>query len=329
MNIKGAVGPQGPQGIQGEVGPQGLQGLQGLKGNDGSTWYTGEGTPAANATLLAASEDGDLFLDILTANVYVKASGSWGVTPLVNIKGAQGPQGIQGIQGEIGPQGPQGLQGNDGSTWYTGSGDPGTTATDLSGSANGDLYLDTATANVYVRALGSWGATPLVNIRGPAGANGATWFVGTGDPDGGIGAVGDFYLDAANSAIWKKFPPAADWDFQYYLTAASTGASIAFTVNPIEVLPPEDITLSFSSAGLLETRVFSGSKPLVVSTLSEGLDYQWYLDGTWYTSGTASVTLTDLKNGTHWIFLVVIPEGEDSQSSATYSFQISSEGAPL
>ena len=326
LNLKGAPGVQGVQGVQGEVGPQGPQGLQ---GNDGSTWYTGAGTPAATTTDLSLSADGDLYLNTTNADLYVRASGAWGASPILNLKGAPGPQGVQGVQGEVGPQGPQGLQGNDGSTWYTGEGTPAANVALLATSADGDLFLDVLTANVYVRASGAWGATPIVNIRGPAGANGATWFVGSADPDGGMGAVGDFYLDAANSAIYKKTAVDA-WTFQYFLTAASTGASIAFTVNPIVVVPPVDVPLMFVGTAEPGIRVFSGAHPLnVIWNSPEGLDFQWYLDGKFYASGEPSVSLTGLENGTHWIFMVLIMEGDDTRSSPTYSFQISSQGAPL
>lgn len=63
-------------------------------------------------------------------------------------QGAQGPQGTQGPQGNPGATGEQGPAGNDGargSVWYTGTGAPGV----LSGEQPGDMYLDTATGDVY------------------------------------------------------------------------------------------------------------------------------------------------------------------------------------
>lgn len=57
-------------------------------------------------------------------------------------QGNQGPQGNPGLQGDAGPAGSPGARG---SKWFTGSGAPGT----VSGSAAGDMYLDTSTGNVY------------------------------------------------------------------------------------------------------------------------------------------------------------------------------------
>lgn len=59
--------------------------------------------------------------------------------------GAQGPQGPAGATGSQGPQGNPGAAGARGSLWYTGSGAPGS----IAGQAVNDLYLDTATGNVW------------------------------------------------------------------------------------------------------------------------------------------------------------------------------------
>jgi uncharacterized protein YjbI with pentapeptide repeats len=56
-----------------------------------------------------------------------------------------------------------------GSLWSTGSGVPSFTGSQQSG----DLYLDTATGNVYELVAGTW--TLEVNIKGSAGANGVAY----------------------------------------------------------------------------------------------------------------------------------------------------------
>lgn len=59
--------------------------------------------------------------------------------------GATGPQGIPGAAGSAGINGTNGTNGQRGSLWYEGTGAPGT----ITGQLAGDLYLDTATGNVY------------------------------------------------------------------------------------------------------------------------------------------------------------------------------------
>lgn len=65
--------------------------------------------------------------------------------------------------------------------------------------SNGDLYLDTATATVYVKLKGSW--TGVSTLKG---ADGSQWLSGSGAPTQGLGADGDMYLDSAASQIYRK-----------------------------------------------------------------------------------------------------------------------------
>ena len=50
-----------------------------------------------------------------------------------------------GPPGPQGPTGPAGATGTRGSLWYTGTGAPGT----ITGVLTGDMYLDTASGDVY------------------------------------------------------------------------------------------------------------------------------------------------------------------------------------
>lgn len=80
-----------------------------------------------------------------------------------------------------------------GVSWYTGTGVPSA----LLG-LDGDLYLDTATGNVYQNTAGVWAVISTV-----AGA-GATWYSGRGSPTSSLGNNGDFYLQTNNGQIWEK-----------------------------------------------------------------------------------------------------------------------------
>jgi hypothetical protein len=65
-----------------------------------------------------------------------------------------------------GNNGTNGSNGTNGATWRTGSGAPSNTL-----GSDGDLYLDTATSNVWQRASGTYSI--IDNIKGAAGAAGA------------------------------------------------------------------------------------------------------------------------------------------------------------
>jgi hypothetical protein len=63
-------------------------------------------------------------------------------------EGPQGPQGDPGADGSDGAQGPKGDTGDAGARgakWFTGTGPPGS----VSGSQAGDMYIDTATGDLY------------------------------------------------------------------------------------------------------------------------------------------------------------------------------------
>ena len=131
------------------------------------------------------------FSDGSTKDVMIK-NGSKGST------GAQGPKGDPGAVGEKGPQGPAGATGATGpagangtsSVCFTGTAVTGTSSStvtvSVSGSKEGDMYLNTSTCNVYrASAANSW--VYVCNIRGatgPTGAKGETGAQGPAGPQG-------------------------------------------------------------------------------------------------------------------------------------------------
>lgn len=98
---QGETGPQGPKGDQGDVGPTGPQGEQGEEGGqgakgdkgdpgddgapgeDGAIWLQGSGAPDAGD-----GNEGDLYLDTDTGDVYQKGASGWEL--IANIKGEDG-----------------------------------------------------------------------------------------------------------------------------------------------------------------------------------------------------------------------------------------------
>lgn len=81
-----------------------------------SKWTTGFGEPISSE-----GNNGDMYLDNITGDVYQKTDGSWALeTNIIGVDGQQGEQGVQGIQGipgvqgdkgDLGDQGIQGVQG--------------------------------------------------------------------------------------------------------------------------------------------------------------------------------------------------------------------------
>ncbi|WP_133161145.1 collagen-like protein [Microterricola pindariensis] len=123
----------------------------------GSIVRAGVGAPSVDAGF-----DGDLYIDLQSANVYLRQDGVW--TSVGNIKqnAAENLAGEQGEQGETGATGAQGEPGKPGKP-----GEPGVAGTQVSlgtGSpdpaaacgADGDIYLDTASMAFYTCSAGAW-----------------------------------------------------------------------------------------------------------------------------------------------------------------------------
>lgn len=201
-SITPVPGPTGPAGQDGQDGQDGTNGLDGV---DGATWLFGEGEPSADS-----GKVGDLYLNTTNYDIYVKTESGWKV--IGNVKGQDGLPGKDGATGSAGQDGEDGKDGQDGATWLYGEGAP---ADDLG--KEGDLYLNTATYDIYNKTASGWKA--IGNIKGqeglpgqdgatgPAGQNGAdgaTWLFGNGAPADDLGKTGDLYLDTASYDIYAK-----------------------------------------------------------------------------------------------------------------------------
>jgi hypothetical protein len=106
---------------------------------------------------------------------YARQSLGWSRT-----EAGSGGGGGEGPQGPAGPAGPAGAAGTPGEKWWTGAGDP----VGVTGSLDGDLYLDTTDGQVWERIAGAWSLR--CDITGPPGPAGAD---GTGGP-GSVGPAG-------------------------------------------------------------------------------------------------------------------------------------------
>ena len=82
-------------------------------------------------------------------------------------------------------------------SWLTGEGLP----SDELGS-NGDLYLDTATGDIYKRHPNTW--TKIGNLKGDDGKQGTAILTGSGAPSADAGKVGDLYFDTKSGDVYEK-----------------------------------------------------------------------------------------------------------------------------
>ena len=96
------------------------------------------------------------------------------------------------------PPGPTGAQGVRGSLIDLGTGAPGT----IAGELVGDVYLDTASDNLYQFSGTSWALEG--NIKGATGTRGSLWTDGAGVPGTIAGALaGDQYLDTNSGNVYQ------------------------------------------------------------------------------------------------------------------------------
>jgi len=137
---------------------------------------------------LPALLPGQLAFTTDTHNLYVgqASGGNWLVTGggPPGAMGPAGPTGAAGTAGANGAPGTNGESGAPGSQIYVGSGAPSTAQ-----GLDGDLYLNSATGDVYKHAAGSWGS-PAANIKGPQGIQGQAGATGAQGATGNTGAAG-------------------------------------------------------------------------------------------------------------------------------------------
>ena len=204
-NILGPQGEQGDQGIQGEQGEQGVPGDPGDPGADGLGW-TGGSYDDSDGTVTFTSDDGLGFStgDLRGSDGDPGAPGTPGVdglgwtggsyddaTGIVEFTSDDGlgfsTDDLRGAPGDPGSPGDPGAPGADGKGWTGGTYDPATGTVTFTS----DDGLEFTTGD-------------LRGADGLHGLDGATWHVGSGDPDPALGEVNDYYLDGDAGWVWIK-----------------------------------------------------------------------------------------------------------------------------
>lgn len=151
----GADGKDGVDGKDGAAGKDGINGVDGTNGADGSDGKDGlDGRTILNGTnapLATQGNNGDLYLNALTATLYgPKTAGAWGTG--IGLIGASGANGKDGANGTDGVNGTNGINGADGRTILSGNTNP----TAITGS-DGDFFLNTSTQMLFgPKSGGAW-----------------------------------------------------------------------------------------------------------------------------------------------------------------------------
>ncbi len=104
----------------------------------------------------AYGKEGDIFIDVVTADVFVRGADSWTRTGNIrttaqeNLMGDPGEQGEQGEAGAQGEQGAPGEPGSDGTQVLLGNTSPTGACSD------GDVFIDTVALAFYYCSDGAW-----------------------------------------------------------------------------------------------------------------------------------------------------------------------------
>ena len=199
----GTTGFTGPAGVPGATGATGTPGINGTAGPAGTSVLAGAGAPAG-----ALGNVGDLYFDS-TARTLIgpKTGAGWplGGTALNGSNGTTGANGTNGTNGINGANGANGANGTNGRTILSAATNP------VPGDGlNGDFFINTGTSTLFgPKAGGAWppgvlliGTNGANGLNGATGATGRTILNGTGNPGGGDGADGDFFINTASSQLF-------------------------------------------------------------------------------------------------------------------------------
>lgn len=206
VSLMGPAGPAGATGAPGIPGTPGAPGAPGSAGTPGAAGTTGAAGPAGTSVLAGAGAPagalgnvGDLYFDS-TARTLIgpKTGAGW----------PAGGTALNGSNGATGASGTNGTNGTNGRTILNAATNP--TGGD---GVIGDFFINTATSMLFgPKLVGGWPAGVLLigtngsngsnGATGAAGTNGKTILNGTGNPGGGDGADGDFFINTASSQLF-------------------------------------------------------------------------------------------------------------------------------
>jgi hypothetical protein len=202
-------------------GSNGSNGAAGANGSNGSNGVDGKNplSSVSTATVAQCPAGGNVyrFYFDLNSNNSFDAGSDTLLSASVVCNGSDGAAGANGINGVNGLNGSNGTNGANtvSKTSSAGAGDCANggiiveTWTDSNNNGLYDLGTDTSynrgvVCNGAAGTSGSAGANGTNGTNGVNGVNGSTWYTGSGAPSASTGVNGDFYLDTASTAVYKK-----------------------------------------------------------------------------------------------------------------------------
>jgi hypothetical protein len=227
---------------------------------------------AAGATPKVEIKEGYWYINDVTTGVKATGeNGKDGVTPTITID-SDGYWVINGTKSNVMAKAINGTNGKDGATWLTGEGTPTTEGKE------GDLYLDTATGDVYKKTSEGWG-NAVANLKGETGATG-----------NGIASI---EVDATNTDTTKTVLKIT------FTNGTSTTVDVKNGTKGEDGVSIVSIAKT-STEGLVDTYTITYSKGAATTfTVTNGKDGATWLTGTDISLGegttgvvTAGVTIT-------------------------------------
>jgi collagen triple helix repeat protein/fibronectin type III domain protein len=187
--------------------PDPVPGPAGKNGTNGRSMFSGPDAPASTL-----GQNGDLYLNTATGDLYRKSTG-WQLVG--NIKGPKGDPGIAGANGVDGKEGANGKDGANGAPGAEGAAGPPGPAGPLGpqGLAGMDGAIGPSGPQGIagpagaVGAVGAPGPQGIAGAVGPRGATGATGATGPAGPQGPAGKDGvSPTVDSVIAALCAKYP---------------------------------------------------------------------------------------------------------------------------
>lgn len=232
------------------------------------------------------------------------------IDPATTPAGPPGPPGQQGQQGNAGPQGNPGPTGPAGASVLNGTGAPSSAT-----GANGDFYVDTASADYALYGPKSGGVWPASTFAlkgrqgdlGQTGAPGNTVLSGSAGPPASLGRNGDYYIDRA-SADFLIYGPKTNgvWGTGSPLKGSGAG--------------PAGPTGATGAPGADGRSVLSGTGAPLAATGQNG-DF-------WLDLGSADLRLYGPKSGGAWPATGVALKGANGAAGIDGKTVLSGSGAP-
>lgn len=126
----------------------------------------------------------------------------------------------------------------------------------------------------------------------PPSTDGSIWYFGAGNPDSGLGLVGDFFFQTTEKSIWIKTANTT-WTIQGYLSEFTSSKGSQIT----EVIPVTTVANVWTSVITAEINKIADLE-IFDDTLLEKIDIEWRV-----VSSGAAAEIRSKKNKTYTVYV--------------------------